>query len=95
MWATSCGRRPTGPAAARLEPLANRLADVERHQLAWAIDHQTPVTITYHAATGGISTRTISELELVGDQLHAWCHLREYERVFTVGRIIGVAPVGG
>ncbi len=86
---------PTSTVAEWIGPLTDQLTDVERHQLAHAIEHQTPVTITYHAGTGGFSTRTISELELVGDQLFAWCHLREDQRVFKLDRIIGVVAVGG
>lgn len=85
---------PTSPAAESMAPWVDHLADVERHQLAYAIENQAPVTITYRAATGGFSTRTISELELAGDTLYAWCHLREDQRVFTLGRIISVVPVG-
>ncbi|WP_395725421.1 helicase-associated domain-containing protein [Nakamurella sp.] len=71
---------------------APHLSPLERRQLAFAIDRQLPVVITYQTATGGVSRRMISELELVGDQLYAWCHLRDDQREFNVGRIRDVQP---
>lgn len=83
---------PAGASDEYVDLFAPQLSHLERRQLAFAIDHQLPVMITYQAATGGISHRMISELELVGDQLYAWCHLRDDQREFNVGRIRDVQP---
>ena len=66
---------------------------MERRQLAFAIDHQVPVSITYQAASGGTTTRTISDIELINGMMYAWCHLRDDERVFSVDRVQAVVPV--
>ena len=50
------------------------------------------VTIEYVATTGSRTIRTISGLDLDPPYLHAWCHLRDAERVFTLSRIHGVMP---
>jgi hypothetical protein len=70
------------------------LEPLERRQLGYAIDNRLPVVITYRGATGGWSSRMISDLELVGDLVHAWCHLRDDKRVFNLARIGSVEPVG-
>lgn len=75
-----------------VDRFAPQLSQLERRQLAFAIDQDLPVMISYRTATGGVSRRMISELELVGDQLYAWCHLRDDEREFNVGRIRDVQP---
>lgn len=85
---------PPGASDEYVDLFAPQLSDLERRQLAFAIDHQLPVLITYQTATGGVSRRMISELELVGDQLYAWCHLRDDQREFNVGRIREVQPAG-
>jgi len=51
------------------------------------------VTITYTSSTGGTTTRTISDIEMVNGLMYAWCHLREDERVFAVDRVQAVQPV--
>ena len=66
---------------------------MEQRQLAFAIDQQVPVKITYRSASGGITTRVISEIEMVNGLLYAWCHLRDDDRVFSIDRIQAVAPV--
>lgn len=73
---------------AHLEPL-------ERRQLAYAIENGLPVVITYRSATGGRTTRMISDLELTGDVINAWCHLRDDQRAFNLTRISSVAPAKG
>lgn len=75
-----------------IEVFGSQLAPIERRQLVYAIDHQLPVEITYRSGTGGITTRTISDIELDLNQLRAWCHLRDDERVFAVDRVIQVMP---
>ena len=54
-----------------------------------------PVSITYRSATGGTTTRTISDIELVNGLLYAWCHLRDDDRVFAIDRVQAVSPVRG
>ena len=70
-----------------------QLDAVEHRQLAFAIEHQLPVRITYQSASGGVTTRTISDIELVGGLMYAWCHLRDDERAFAVDRVRAVLPV--
>lgn len=70
-----------------------QLDEVQRRQLAFAIDNQVPVSITYRSATGGTTTRTISDIELVNGLMYAWCHLRDDERVFAIDRVQAVVPV--
>jgi predicted DNA-binding transcriptional regulator YafY len=78
---------------AMVEAFGQQLDIVERRQLAYAIEHQLPVTITYTSSTGGTTTRTISDIEMVNGLMYAWCHLREDERVFAVDRVQAVQPV--
>ena len=85
-------REPT-QAEALIEAFGPQLAPVERRQLAYAVDNQVPVSITYRSATGGTTTRTISDIELVNGLLYAWCHLRDDDRVFAIDRVQAVSPV--
>ncbi|MET0864322.1 MAG: helicase-associated domain-containing protein [Nakamurella sp.] len=80
---------------ALIEAFGPQLAPVERRQLAFAVENQVPVSITYQSATGGTTTRTISEIELVNGLLYAWCHLRDDDRVFAIDRVQAVSPVPG
>jgi predicted DNA-binding transcriptional regulator YafY len=66
---------------------------VQQRQLAFAIDQQLPVKITYQSASGGTTTRVISDIEMINGLLYAWCHLRNDDRVFSLDRIQAVAPV--
>lgn len=75
-----------------IDMFAPQLRPLERRQLAFAIDRQLPVIITYETASGGVSRRLISDLELIGDHLYAWCHLRDDQREFNVARILDVHP---
>lgn len=76
-----------------IEVFGSQLDRLQRRQLVYAIDHQVPVEIIYRSASGGVTTRVISDIELDLNQLRAWCHLRDDERVFAVERIIEVVPV--
>ena len=76
-----------------IEAFGVNLDQVEQRQLAFAIDNQAPVRITYRSSTGGVTTRTISDIELVGGLMYAWCHLRDDERVFAVDRVQAVLAV--
>jgi hypothetical protein len=78
---------------AMIDAFGQHLDVVERRQLAFAADHHVPVTITYTSSTGGTTTRTISDIEMVNGLMYAWCHLREDERVFSVDRVRAVRPV--
>lgn len=71
---------------------ATQVSHTDVRQLAHCVDSGTAVTIEYVAATGSRTIRTISGLELDPPYLHAWCHLRDAERVFTLSRIHGVMP---
>jgi len=81
------------PVEAMIDAVNSRLTPVERRQLSYAVENQVPVSITYQSASGGTTTRTISDIELVDGLLYAWCHLREDERVFSVDRVRAVSPV--
>ena len=85
--------RAQTPTDEMIEVYGVQLDEVERRQLAFAIDHQVPVSITYQAASGGTTTRTISDIELINGMMYAWCHLRDDERVFSVDRVQAVVPV--
>jgi hypothetical protein len=94
--ATTRGRDgETEPSEVRatIDAFGQHLDPVERRQLAFAIENQAPVTITYTSSTGGTTARTISDIELVNGLMYAWCHLREDERVFSVDRVQTVRPV--
>lgn len=71
---------------------ASRLSLTDVRQLAHAVAAGQAVTIEYVAASGGHTVRSLSELALDPPYLHAWCHLRDDERVFTLSRIQGVMP---
>jgi hypothetical protein len=86
------GREPTETESI-IDAFGVNLDPVEQRQLAFAIDNQVPVRITYQASTGGVTTRTISDIELVAGVMYAWCHLRDDERVFAVDRVRAVLPV--
>ena len=71
---------------------ADRLSLTDVRQLAHAVDTGQAITIEYDAASGRHSVRSVSELVLDPPYLHAWCHLRNDERVFTLSRIASVMP---
>lgn len=72
--------------------LTPRLSAGEQRLLSHAIDHGTPVLISYTNAQGNRSERVIEPIELYGRVVEAWCRLREEERVFALDRIESVAP---
>jgi hypothetical protein len=86
------GRELTETEAA-VEAFGVRIDPVQQRQLAFAIDQQLPVKITYQSASGGTTTRVISDIEMINGLLYAWCHLRNDDRVFSLDRIQAVAPV--
>ncbi|MEV6208681.1 helicase C-terminal domain-containing protein [Kitasatospora sp. NPDC051914] len=71
---------------------ARNLSFTDVRQLAHAVDEGQPITIEYVATSGSTTVRVLSRLELDAPYLHAWCHLRDDERMFTVSRIHGVMP---
>ncbi|MGA5868306.1 helicase C-terminal domain-containing protein [Streptomyces cinereoruber] len=71
---------------------AKQLSYTDVRQLAHAIDTGQAITVEYVAASGNLTVRTLSRLELAPPHLEAWCHLRKDERVFTLSRIHGVMP---
>jgi CRP-like cAMP-binding protein len=71
---------------------ASRLSLADVRQLAHAVTAGQAITIEYVAASGSHTVRSLSELDLDPPYLHAWCHLRNDERVFTLSRIQGVMP---
>ena len=62
-------------------------------QLAHAVDENLPVRIEYAAATGGYTSRVVSELQVEPPFLVGWCHLRDAERMFTLARIRSATAV--
>ncbi|WP_407989468.1 helicase C-terminal domain-containing protein [Kitasatospora sp. CMC57] len=71
---------------------AGNLSFTDVRQLAHAIDEGQSITIEYVATSGSTTVRTLSRVELNAPYLHAWCHLRDDERMFTISRIHGVMP---
>ncbi|WP_310794270.1 helicase C-terminal domain-containing protein [Streptomyces sp. 1114.5] len=71
---------------------ARNLSFSDVRQLTHAVNSGQAVTIEYVATSGNTTVRTLSRLELDAPFLHAWCHLRNDERVFTISRIHGVMP---
>ncbi|MEV8095857.1 helicase C-terminal domain-containing protein [Kitasatospora sp. NPDC085879] len=71
---------------------ARNLSFTDVRQLAHAVNEGQTITIEYVATSGSTTVRTLSRLELDAPYLHAWCHLRNSERVFTISRIHGVMP---
>ncbi|MER7757145.1 helicase C-terminal domain-containing protein [Kitasatospora sp. NPDC097643] len=72
---------------------ARNLTFTDVRQLAHAVNDGLAITIEYVATSGNATVRTLSRLALDAPYLHAWCHLRDDERVFTISRIHGVMPV--
>lgn len=87
----ACGPPRAGTEAA-VRQLAPRLAPSQAQLLAPAIDTGQDVVIGYLAASGSRTQRQIGDLILVGGAIHAWCELRQDERVFSVSRIESVRP---
>ncbi|WP_327678678.1 helicase C-terminal domain-containing protein [Kitasatospora sp. NBC_00458] len=71
---------------------ARNLSFTDVRQLAHAVNDGQAITIEYVATSGNTTVRTLGRLELDAPYLHAWCHLRKDDRVFTISRIHGVMP---
>ncbi|MFJ8476927.1 helicase C-terminal domain-containing protein [Kitasatospora sp. NPDC094011] len=86
------GRPYDGDTEEIIAGYARNLSATDVRQLAHAVDEKRAVTIEYVATSGNTTVRTLSRLDLDAPYLHAWCHLRDDERVFTLSRIHGVMP---
>jgi hypothetical protein len=71
----------------------DHLSNQELALLFDAVVSESPVRITYLDQSGRSSSRVITPLDIMGDLVEAWCHLREDERHFLVSRIQRVDPV--
>ncbi|NYJ05365.1 hypothetical protein GGQ55_001643 [Geodermatophilus daqingensis] len=60
--------------------------------LSTALEVGGRVAITYRAASGAVTHRVISDPELIGAVVEAWCELRQDERVFSVSGMLSIAP---
>ncbi|SDY38398.1 Helicase conserved C-terminal domain-containing protein [Modestobacter sp. DSM 44400] len=85
---------PVSDVALALAGVAPRLTGSEIDQLAHAIETDAPVRIQYESPSGAVTSRVITDVELSGPMLYAWCKLRQDERVFTLARIRSVSAVG-
>ncbi|MFJ4185064.1 helicase C-terminal domain-containing protein [Kitasatospora sp. NPDC089509] len=86
------GRPYDGDTEEIIAGYARNLSATDVRQLAHAVDEKRAVAIEYVATSGNTTVRTLSRLDLDAPYLHAWCHLRDDERVFTLSRIHGVMP---
>ncbi|WP_433802540.1 helicase-associated domain-containing protein [Actinomycetospora sp. CA-084318] len=85
---------------ARVNPTAQRLAHAsggrlssdELDQLAYALDHTSPVRITYRVSSGSVGNRVITPQVFQHRWLRSWCHQAGDVRDFTVTSILGVGP---
>lgn len=85
-------QQPADDTYRRLADLNPRLSAAELHQLAYALENNRDVRITYRNRQGSSSTRDIQPNKLYGKWLDSWCHLRRAQRDFTVANIQAVEP---
>ncbi len=90
--APDVAKHGASPTLRGIEHYAPDLGQAERRLLAYAIDTEQPVTISYVNRQGNESQRVIEQIQLIGDELAAWCRLRDGERFFNLGRILAVWP---
>jgi len=88
---------PPSPAPAsltlvRLRELALRLSPAEQAVLAHAVDAGGSVHIEYVDVNGKYTDRIVSDLDVMPPFLLGWCHLRQDERMFSLGNIESAAP---
>jgi len=67
------------------------LSDHEVDTLAEAVVGGRPVRLLYRSASSNVTDRVVSDLELSGQHLAGWCHLRDDDRVFRVSEILAVS----
>ncbi|GAB3460326.1 helicase-associated domain-containing protein [Actinophytocola sediminis] len=89
------------PAAAAGSATFDLLAKVNRYldkteltQLADAVDHQLNILITYRDRKDGRVNLLIQPNGVFGNQLDAWCHLREADHEFAIADIETVVATG-
>jgi Helicase conserved C-terminal domain len=70
-----------------------QLPPAQRELLVRALEDDGQVRIGYVDSSGRYTRRVIDQLELDGDSIIAWCHLRDDERRFLLDRIDSVTPV--
>jgi hypothetical protein len=85
--------QPSSGIAHRLAVAAGQLSAAEIDWLAAAVEDGGRVVIEYRSGTGAVTRRVIDDLDLDDGLLHAWCELRQDDRVFSPSRILSVAPV--
>jgi Helicase conserved C-terminal domain/WYL domain len=85
-------RRPELPRG--LVEATPRLSQEERQAIARALADHTTVWIEYLNREGNRTKRVVEPTALDLPFLEAWCHLRDDERVFHLGRIQAVWPAG-
>jgi len=90
--APDVAKRGNSPTLREIEHYAPDLGQAEKRLLAHAIDAAQPVTISYVNQQGNESKRVIEQIQLIGDELAAWCRLRDGERFFHLSRILAVWP---
>lgn len=71
---------------------AKKLATTHARLLAHAIETGAAVEVVYLSSTSTATERTLSEIELVGGAISAWCHLREDQRWFSLDGLRAVRP---
>jgi hypothetical protein len=76
----------------RLRALAPQLPLGQLALLSDVLDGGGRLAVTYLSASGALTHRVISDPELIGSTIHAWCELRQDDRVFTVSRLLSLAP---
>lgn len=82
---------PAHDAAALIRKYGERLSDDEITMLTGALEAESAIEITYLDQNDRMSRRVITPMELIGDKVEAWCHLRDDERHFLIS---GIQRVG-
>ncbi len=85
------GQERDRPLEAAIRRANRRLSDDEVQTLARAVGRDGSVRIRYRSATGALTDRVVSDLELAGQQLVGWCHLRADERAFLLSGVLSVS----
>lgn len=78
---------PPTPSPEREGAARAGLDDVSFEEILIALEEQSELLIMYSGSSGA-TNRVITPLELKGDRLRAYCHLREAERTFMVDSIV-------
>lgn len=86
------GEPAPGSLEQQIAAVARRLTPAEVHELADAVQQSRPVQLRYRSASGGVSMRVVSELEVLGPHLYGYCHTKADDRTFRLDQILNVAP---